>query len=83
MQTPHGVLIQNTNIKKLQIIQNTALFISTCCIRDTHIQSLQDKAIVLPKGTYLNLILHATHLKQMTQTHPLHNLNAHLHPQIN
>ena len=63
MQTPHGVLIQNTNIKKLQIIQNTALFISTCCTRDTHIQSLQDKAIVLPKGTNLNLILHATHLK--------------------
>ena len=34
-------------------------------------------------GTYL--ILHGTHLKQMThtQTHPLHNLNAHFDPQIN
>ena len=34
-------------------------------------------------GTYL--ILHATYLKQMTQTqtHPLYNLNAHLDPQIN
>ena len=83
MQTSYGTLILNTNIKTLQTIQNTALFISTGCTRDTNIQSLQDKAIVLPMGTYI--ILHATHLKQMIQiqTHPLHNLNEHLDPQIN
>ena len=83
MQTPHGALILNTNIKKLQTIQNIGLFISIGCTRDTNIQSLLDKAIVQPMGTYL--ILHATDLKQMTQTqtHPLHNLNAHLNPQIN
>ena len=63
--------------------QTQALFISTGCTRDTNIQSLQDKTIVPPMGTYF--ILLATHLKQMTQTqtHPSPKLNAHLDPQIN
>ena len=75
--------MSNTNIKKLQTIQNTALFIATGCTRDKNIQGLQDKTSVLPMGTHLKL--HATHLKQMTQTqiHPLNHRNAHLDPRIN
>ena len=57
-------LTSNTNKKKPQTIQNTALFIATGCKRDTNIQGLQDKISVLPTGTHLKL--HATHLKQMT-----------------
>ena len=53
--------ILNINIKKLQIIQNTALFIATGCTQDTNIQDLQDKTSVLPMGTHLKL--HATHFK--------------------
>ena len=51
-------------------IQNTALFIAIDFTRDTNVQDLQDKTNVQPMGTHLKL--HATHLKQMTQTqtHP-------------
>ena len=65
----------NTNIKKLQNIQNTALLIATGCTRDTH---LHDKTSLPTMNTYLKP--HASPLKQLTQTqtqtHPLHNLNA-------
>ena len=36
------------------------------CWRHINIQGLQDATSVLPMGTHLKL--HATHLKQMTQT---------------
>ena len=76
-------IISNSNIKKLQIIQNTALRITTGCTRDTNTQRLHDKISVLPMGTHLKL--HAIQLNQMTptQTHLLHYLNALLDPQIN
>ena len=83
MQTPYGVFISNTNIKKLQTIQKKAFFIVIGCTQDTKIQGLHDKTSVLPMGTHLKV--HAIHLKQMTQTqtYSLHYLNAHLDPRIN
>ena len=76
-------IISNTNITKMQTIQITALRIATGCTRDTNIQRLHDKTSVLPMSTHLKL--HATHLKQKTQTqiYSLHYLNAHLDQRIN
>ena len=61
-------------MKKLQIIQNTALQIATGCTRDTNTQHLHDETKVLPMDTHLKF--YATQLKQLTQTptHPLHDL---------
>ena len=75
--------MSNTNIKKLQTIQNTALRISTDCTRDINTQHINDETKVFPMDTHLKL--HATQLKQLTQTqtHLLHNLNAYLNPSRN
>ena len=63
-------IISKTNIKKLQAIQNTALQIATGCTQDTTTQHLHNKTKVLPMDIHLKL--HATQLKQLTQTqtHP-------------
>ena len=58
--------ISNTNIKKLQTIQNIALRIATECTRDANTQNVHDKTKVLPMDTHLKL--YATQLKQFTQT---------------
>ena len=78
-----SLIISNTNIKKLQTIQNTALQIATGCTQDTNTQYLQDKTKVLPMDTHIKL--YATQLKQLnqTQTHPLLDLNAYLNPDRN
>ena len=70
--------MSNTNIKKLQIIQNAFLQIATGCIQDTNTQHLHNETKVLPMDMHLKL--HATQLKQLTQiqTYPLHDLNAYL-----
>ena len=70
-------------MKKLQTIQNTVLEISIGCTRDTNTQHLHDETKVLPMDTHLKL--HATQLKQMTQTqsHPLYDLNIYLNPPKN
>ena len=69
-------IISNTNIKKLQTIQNKALRIATGCTRDTNTQHPHNETKVLLMDTYLKL--RATQLKQLTktQTCPLHDLNA-------
>ena len=75
-------IISNTNIKKLQTIQNTALQIATGCTQDTNTQHLHDKT----KTFQWTPIKHqAIELKQstQTQTHSLHNLNAYLAPPRN
>ena len=76
-------IISNTSINKLQTIQNTALRIATGCTKDTNTQHLHDETSVLPIRTHLKL--HATQLKQLTQTqaHPLHHLNADSNPPRN
>ena len=55
---------------------NTALQIAIGCKQDTNTQHLHDEIKILPMHTHLKL--HATQLKQLTQTqtHPLHDLNA-------
>ena len=71
-------IISNTDIKKLQTIQNTAVRIATGCTQDTNTEHLQDKTKVFPMDTHFKL--HATQLKHLTQTqtHPLHDFNAYL-----
>ena len=59
-------IISNTNTMKLQTIQNPALCIATGCTRDTNTQHQHNKTKVLPMDTHLKL--HATLLKQLTQT---------------
>ena len=70
--------ISNTNIKKLQTIQNIALRFATGCTRDANTQHLHDKTKVLPMNTHLKL--YATQLKQFTQTQAH---NAYLNPPRN
>ena len=62
--------ISNTNIKKLLTIQNVALHIASNSTQDTNTQHLHDKTSVPPRCTHLQL--HATQLKQMTQTQTHH-----------
>ena len=71
-------IISNTNIKKLQTIQNTALQINTGSTQHTNTQNLHEETKVFPMDTHLKL--HATQLKQTTQIqmHPLHDLNTYL-----
>ena len=76
MQTPYRIeaIILNINFKKLQTIQNTALYIAIGCTGDTNIQHLHNEISALPMDTHFKL--HAIQLKQLTrtQTHPLHNV---------
>ena len=68
-----------TNIDKLQIVQNTALRIATGCTHDTNTQHLHDETNVLPIHQHLQL--HASQIRQKAQhpTHPLHQLTIHPH----
>ena len=68
-----------TNIDKLQIVQDTALGIAAGCTHDTKIQHLHDETNVLPRHQHLQL--HASQIKQKAQhpTHPLHKLTIYLH----
>ena len=65
-------ITSNTNINKLQTIQNTALRIATGCTADTNIQHLHDETKILPLQQHLKL--HASQLHQTAQqpSHPLH-----------
>ena len=71
-----------TNIDKLQIVQNTALRIATGCTHDTNTQHLHDETNVLPIHQHLQL--HASQIRQKAQhpTHPLHNLTIHTHTHL-
>ena len=62
---------------------DTGLQIAIGCTQDTNTQHLHDETKVLPMDTHLKL--HATQLKQLTQTqtHPLHDLNAYSDPPRN
>ena len=68
-----------TNIDKLQIVQNTDLRIATGCTHDTNTQHLHDETNVLPIHQHLQL--HASQIRQKAQhpTHPLHKLTIHPH----
>ena len=57
--------ISQTNITRLQTIQNKALRIATGCTADTNIQHLHDETLTLPVKEHLQL--HATQLLNKTQ----------------
>jgi hypothetical protein len=67
-------IVSDTNIKKLQIVQNKALRTVTGCTQDTNEQHLHEETKVLPIQQHL--ILHASQLRQKSQlaSHPLNKL---------
>ena len=75
-----GPIISQTNINKVQIIQNAALRIATGCTRDTNIQHLHDETKILPVSTHLKLL--ASQFKQQSQNpqHPLYSLTLRTKP---
>ena len=68
-----------SNIDKLQIVQNTALRIATGCTHDTNTQHLHDETNVLPIHQHLQL--RASQIRQTAQhpTHPLYKQTIHSH----
>jgi hypothetical protein len=80
-------LISNTNMNKLQTVQNTALRISTGCTADANINHIHQEALVIPLKNHCQP--HASNLKQKSTsiTHPLRKLiiqpppTRHLPPQ--
>jgi len=68
-------LISDTNLNKLQIIQNLALGIATGCTRDTSTQHLHDETKVLPLNERLKLHASQLRLKKHVTQHPLFQLN--------
>ena len=57
-------LASSISIKKLQIMQNSALRTATGCTQDTNIQHLHDETLILPIHEHLQL--HASQYKQNT-----------------
>ena len=75
MQTLFGPpTVCNTNLDKLQVVQNNALRIATGCTKDTNIQHLHEETLVLPLREHLQL--HTSLLKHKSNhpNHPLHTL---------
>ena len=70
-------IASDTNIGKLQIVQNNALRTVTGCTRDTNQQHLHEETKVLPIEKHL--ILHASQLRQKSQL-PSHPLNKFTKP---
>jgi len=70
-------IVSETNLNKLQIIQNSSLRIATGCTRDTNCQHLHEETKTLPLKEHLKL--HSSQLRQKSQlpNHPLHSLNIH------
>ena len=69
-----STLASSTSIKKLQVMQNTALRTAPGCTQATNIQHLHDETLILPIDDHLKL--HAYQYKQKTQ-HPSHPLHKH------
>jgi len=67
-------LTSNTNINKLQIIQNVGLRVATGTTADTNTQHLYVETQVIPILNYLNL--HTSNLldKATNKSHPLNKL---------
>ena len=67
-------IVSNTQMNKLQVIQNNALRIATGCTADTNTNHLHQETLVLPLSNHLRL--HASQLKEKTKLpyHPLHPL---------
>jgi hypothetical protein len=68
-------IISDTNVNKLQVIQNSALRIATGCTSDTNTQHLHEETKVLPLREHLKLHSSQLRLKTQISTHPLNKLN--------
>jgi hypothetical protein len=68
-------IISDSNLNKLQVVQNAALRTATGCTRDTNLQHLHEETDVLPLKEHLKL--HASQLRQKSQlaNHPLNKHN--------
>jgi hypothetical protein len=64
----------NTNVNKLQTIQNSALRIATGCTKDTNTQHLHEETLVQPLKNHLQL--HASQMRQKAEypSQPMHSL---------
>ena len=69
-----GPITADTNVNKLQTLQNTALRTITGCTQDTNTQHLHDETDILPLKEHITL--HTSQLRQKAQhpSHPLHHL---------
>ena len=69
-------IISNTNMNKLQTIQNSALRTITGCTLDTNTHHLHTKTKILPIDTHMKL--HGSQLRQQAQDpeHTLHHLTT-------
>ena len=67
-------IASDTNINKIQIIQNTALRIATGCTKDTNTQHLHEETLIQPIKNHLQL--HASQMRQKAELpcHPMHSL---------
>ena len=67
---------KDTNIQKLQTVQNSALRIATGCTADTNAQHLHEESNILPLQQHLKL--HASQLRQKAQLteHTLHHMTT-------
>ena len=67
-------LVSDSNLQKLQTVQNTALRTATGCTADTNTQHLHQETSILPLKHHCNL--HASNLKQKASStsHPLNSL---------
>ena len=81
--TKWSLIISNTNIKKLQTIQNTAFRIATDYTQDTNTQHLHDKTKVFPMDTQSKLLVNQPKQLTQTQTHSLHDFNGYSNPPRN
>ena len=67
-------IISDTNLNKLQIIQNTALRIITGCTQDTNIQHLHNETKILPLKDHIRLHSSILRQKALLPSHPLHTI---------
>ena len=70
-----GPIVSQSNLEKLQTIQNSSLRIATGCTRDTNAQHLHEESKILPIKEHIKL--HSSILRQKSQlsNHPLNQLN--------
>jgi hypothetical protein len=70
-----GPVVSNTNMKKLQTVQNSALRIATGCTKDTSTDNLHREATVLPISSHIKL--HSSLYKQKAESpsHPSHHIS--------
>ena len=69
-----STIATDTNLHKLQTIQNTALRIATGCTSDSNSLHLHHETNVLPVKEHLNLHASQLKLKALQPHHPLHHL---------